>query len=224
MDHKEGLLSPGFAEPVRDAQYAFRAVLEAMARPLQAQPCEVSLDPPHGISPEMGAVVLTLCDQQTPLWLSPRLSGNTEVRRWLRFHTGAPIVDDANDALFCLASSADTMPRSEAIDPGTDEQPHLSATIIIEVTAPESGGLEASELSGDGSGCLQGEGPGIDGVCRWKSFGIPLERLEELRGTAEEFPRGVDLLFTGFGAVVGLPRTTVLSRPPTLATHAKEHN
>ncbi len=60
---------PGFADPVGQAQASFRAVLEAMARPGTLVPAGQGLVPPAPLDPATGAVLLTLVDHDTLLWL-----------------------------------------------------------------------------------------------------------------------------------------------------------
>lgn len=198
MSQPTAALTPGFAHPVHDAQRTFRAVLEAMARPLTPQPLGVPLSAPAPLTAEAGVVVLTLCDEQTPLWLDEALRGSTEVTTWIRFHTGAPLVDDAAQALFCLASSPQSAPPLDTLNLGTDQEPHHSATVIIEAAEGAEGSCTAA-------------GPGIRESLTWNGAGLPPSFLKDRQRLTEAFPRGVDLLFLTPGAVSGLPRTTRLS-------------
>lgn len=83
----------GFADPVQDAQRVFRTVLTALSRPTLAQPFEPATQPPAPLDAATGAVLLALCDEQTPIWLDSALRASPEVGAWLRFHTGARLVD-----------------------------------------------------------------------------------------------------------------------------------
>jgi len=42
------------------------------------------------------AIALTLFDHDTPLWLDPSMSGTSEVTKWFKFHTGAPVIADSS--------------------------------------------------------------------------------------------------------------------------------
>lgn len=98
MNAQTGMLIPGFHSPVHDAQRVFRAVLDALARPLMPQRLDVVLDPPAPLSREVGAIALALGDEQTPIWLDSALTHSPDVAGWIRFHTGAPIVEDPADS------------------------------------------------------------------------------------------------------------------------------
>ena len=59
-------LQGGFADPAIDAARAFRSVMDAMARPGQIYTLQGAA-PPQPISVAAGAVILTLCDADTPI-------------------------------------------------------------------------------------------------------------------------------------------------------------
>lgn len=187
--------TPGFADPVNDAQRVFRAALEALARPTLPQPVDARVAPPAPLGPVLGALTLTLCDEQTPIWLGSALR-TPDVVTWIRFHTGARIVDDADEAAFCLAL-ADEVPPLDALRQGTDEEPHLSATVIVDGTGAEPRGE------------LVATGPGVNGSVRWDGAGLPCS-VEDWAANTARFPRGVDVLIAGRDEVRGLPRTTAL--------------
>ena len=108
-------LTPGFADPVLDAQASFRAILEAMSRPGRIQRIEARIAPPAPLCTAAGAALLSLADADTPLWLD----AGDAVAEWLRFHCGAPITTDIGAARFALACAA--APELVTLDIGTDE-------------------------------------------------------------------------------------------------------
>lgn len=194
-----GILTPGFASPVHDAQRVFRAVLDAMARPTTPQHLEIVLTPPAPLSRETGAVVLALCDEQTPIWLDDALRQRGDVEAWIRFHTGARIVDEAGEALFCVASSPSAVPMFDALETGTDEEPHLSATVIVDATDARA------------VGSFLATGPGIEGSREWDGSGLSARNIASRHAQEGLFPRGVDVILASCCTIRALPRTTILA-------------
>ena len=76
-------------EPAIDAAQAFRAIMRAMARPGTIETV-AGVAPPPPLSVAAGAVLLTLCDAETPLHLAGEADCDA-VRAWVTFHTGAPL-------------------------------------------------------------------------------------------------------------------------------------
>lgn len=190
--------TPGFANPVRDSLQVFRAVLEALARPTTPQRVDVGILPPAPLGKTTGAIILALCDEQTPIWLDPALRAAPQVGTWIAFHTGARIVDNVGDALFVTASSPSAAPRLTELAQGTDEEPHRSATLIIDVCGAQ------------GVAALAATGPGIQDVAAWDGAGLPNEFLSHWRENHALFPRGIDVILAAETTVRGLPRTTAL--------------
>ena len=184
-----GLL-PGFANPVTDAQSTFRAVLDAMARPGRVMRLPAPPAPPAPLLPAAGAVLLALADGETPLWLDA-LADATE---WARFHAGCPVVTDAAEAEFVLAAGAP--PALSALQAGTDEDPHRSATLILQVAALEEGA--GWRLTG----------PGIEREHRLRVGGAPEGFLAQWAANRALSPRGVDVILCAGDRVAALPRGT----------------
>ncbi len=182
-------LSGGFASPATDAAHAFRAVMEAMARPGTLHHL-AGVQPPAPLSPAAAAVLLTLCDVDTPICLGGAHDCDG-LRRWIAFHTGAPLVGAA-DCAFALGAWEDLQPLS-AYPEGTPEYPDRSATLIVELP----------RLSADGA-TLQG--PGIA-----DRAALSLPDLAAFQSNAARFPLGLDFIFTSGDLVAALPRSTRVS-------------
>ncbi len=185
-------LSPAFADPVHDAQATFRALLQASARPGTRVPLPVQVPGAReaGLCPALAALVLTLCDVDTPLhWpvLSPAGAA------WLRFHVGAPLVDSPAQAQFVVA--LDTPPALGALRVGTDESPESSATVL----------LRLPQL--DGGSRMRWQGPGIERA-RELALPLPASFWQAWRAQHAGFPLGVDVVVTDGTQLIGLPRTT----------------
>lgn len=193
---------PGFSQPVHDAQRVFRAVLEALGRPTLPQALPRVVVPPAPLGAAAGAILLALCDDQTPIWLDKALRASADVVSWLRFHTGARIVDEARDALFVVACSPSAAPPLADLAAGTDEEPHRSATVVIDTTGAR------------GTGSFTVTGPGVDGEALWDGAGLPGRFLAPWAQNHALFPRGVDLILASSDphgdTVRGLPRSTRL--------------
>lgn len=136
-------LPGGFRDgPIASAR-AFRAALEAMARPGTMWQVEEVIRQAT-LSVAAAVLILTLCDGTTPLHLGASLDTRL-VRAWVTFHTGATLVS-AGNARFAVGTWADLMPVDRfAI--GLPDYPDRSATLIVEL--PE---LTASgpQLAGPG--------------------------------------------------------------------------
>jgi len=198
---------PGFADPVHGAQLTFRAVLDAMARP--TRPVAVpTVAGPGSLTAAGAAVLLTLCDDATPLWLDDGLrGGQDEVEAWLAFHTGAPVVAKPAQAAFAVVSRPSALPELSIFAEGTDEAPHTSATIIV--LDPE----------GDQGQSYAADGPGFESPSAWVTPDLPKHFEEQWAANHARFPRGVDLIIAGQDAVVGLPRTTRLTARRAAEVH-----
>ncbi|AXC48676.1 phosphonate C-P lyase system protein PhnH [Paracoccus suum] len=178
-------LAPGFAHPAHDAARAFRAIMEALARPgtihdLAGPPA------PAPLSPAASAVLLTLTDRGTPVHLAPS-HDNADLRAWLAFHTGAPLVV-AEEAHFALGTWA-TLQPSDRFAIGTPDYPDRSATLIIEVPGF------------DGSTRLTG--PGIR-----EALTIGLPDPAAFAANHARYPLGWDAVLTTGTRICGLPRST----------------
>jgi alpha-D-ribose 1-methylphosphonate 5-triphosphate synthase subunit PhnH len=188
-------LGPGFGDPVRGAQGCFRAVLDAMAHPgrIVALPAALDGAPPAPLGMAAAAIVLTLCDIDTPLWLD---AAAAPAAGYFAFHCGAPVADDPAGARFAIIADAESLPPLDRFALGSDEYPERAATLVIEVA-----GLA------DGSGMTL-RGPGIRGEARLAAAGLPARFRAERAALAALFPRGLDIVLACGDRVAALPRST----------------
>ncbi len=184
----------GFAAPVLDSQRVFRRVLEAMAHPGRVVVIDAAADAPAPLAPASAAVCLALLDFETPLWLDAA-ARSAEAVEWLRFHCGVPVVDAPGAAHFALVAAPASMPALESFDAGTDEMPHRSATLVLQVEALTPGA--GPRLAG----------PGIATTARLDVTGPPGDFWDLVRANAARFPRGVDFVLTTGTRLAALPRT-----------------
>lgn len=190
---RRGLL-PGFTDPVNDAQTTFRAALQALAHPGRIQDIVAQSGVPAGLSPAMTALLLTLVDVDTPLWL-PR-GVHADVLAFLRFHCGCPIVPSPALARFAAVPAGTEAPALSACHPGDPAYPDLSTTLLMDVDSLSAG--EAVTLTG----------PGIQARQALSVAGLPDGFWREWRMNHQRFPLGVDVFLTHGRRFCGLPRTT----------------
>jgi alpha-D-ribose 1-methylphosphonate 5-triphosphate synthase subunit PhnH len=188
----------GFADRVLAAQSTFRSVMDAMARPGSAQRIEAGSGVPAPLLRGTAAIALTLFDQDTPVWLDARLAAVTDVAKWIKFHTSAPVVSDASVCHFAVIADPTALPDFERFALGSAEYPDRSTTIILQVASLTEG--PAYELSG----------PGIDGTASLRAAIGVADMPQRLALNTALFPRGVDLVLVSGDLVVALPRTTRL--------------
>ncbi len=189
-------MRPGFRDPVHDAQRSFRAALQALARPGLAQPLgEPIPDLPLGAA--MARLLLALADEDTPVWWQ---QPHEPLQQWLRFHTGARAASAPQEAAFAVVTDATSMPPLESFAAGSLASPEFSTTLLVEVDALDEGPL------------LQAHGPGIRERQPLRLAGLPPAFWTQWQANHALFPQGVDLLFTCGPQVLGLPRTTRISR------------
>lgn len=187
----------GFAEPVYDAQSVFKSVMDGMARPGTIQTAVPDIAPPAPLGAAAGAIALTLCDHETPIWLSASIS-KSGVPAWLSFNTGAPLTDKL-EARFAFIEKGAMLASLGQFAPGTQEYPDRSATVILEIDDLE-GGKE-----------LALTGPGIKSLQMIAPVGLPETFIRLWNDNRALFPRGIDLILTAGRRFVCLPRTTKIT-------------
>ncbi|HTO13807.1 MAG TPA: phosphonate C-P lyase system protein PhnH [Candidatus Binatia bacterium] len=188
-------LEAGFVDPVRESQRVFRATLDALAHPGRVVEVASSATPPAPLAAATAAVLLTLLDYDTPTWLDAA-AATPDVIEYVRFHCGAPLVAAPADARFAIVADASALPAFAAFDPGTDERPERSTTVILQVAGLRAG--QGRRL----------RGPGIAGESRLDVAGAPLALWDGVRANLATFPRGIDVVLCAGGTVAALPRTT----------------
>ena len=143
-------------------------------------------------------LLLTLCDDDTPVWLAPARCRSRWSATWLRFHTGAPLVEAVGAAEFVVASGADDCPAFGDLARGSDDYPDRGATLFLPVAAFGVG--ERLSL----------QGPDVDGVRELAVAGLPGDFHARWRASRTGFPRGVDLVLVCDRAFACLPRSTAI--------------
>jgi alpha-D-ribose 1-methylphosphonate 5-triphosphate synthase subunit PhnH len=178
-------LTGGFADSARDGARAFRAAMQAMARPGRIETV-AGATPPAPLSPAAGALLLVLADRETPVFLAGDVDCPA-VRDWIAFHTGAPVVTDRAVAAFAVGRWDALLPLTDYAL-GTPEYPDRSATLIVEIDTLVSAGARLT-------------GPGIRTEAR---LSLPPGATTR----PGSFPMGLDLYLACGDRLAALPRTT----------------
>lgn len=201
---------PSLDAPVLQGQALFRQILGCMAEPgTFAQMSVAPLPAGVALSPAAWAALLVLCDLETGVWIANALDRDG-LAEAIAFHTGARIVERADQADFALiAPSTKTLP---AFAEGSDTYPDRSTTLIVVVDTLEAPG----EVSSSGHDRWRLSGPGIlehRVIALDASARVLMERLAANRAS---FPLGVDALVTSNERLTALPRSTRIEvqRPP----------
>ncbi|KKZ88033.1 carbon-phosphorus lyase subunit PhnH [Rhizobium phaseoli] len=198
MGFKTEALTGGFAEPVFHAQSVFKLLMDGMARPGTIQTVQPDVAPPVPLGVAAGAIALTLCDHDTPVWLSQGLA-KSAVPEWLGFHAGAPLTTEKAEARFAFTEASATLCPFGLFASGTQEYPDRSTTLVIELSALE-GGRRLALI-----------GPGIQTVTEIAPVGLPETFLRLWTENRALFPRGIDIVLTSAERFLCLPRTTKIT-------------
>ena len=136
-----------WTDPVGQAQQVFRL---ALIRAVPGLPGRIGLSPcpadaaaeelPAGLSPELAALALSLCDNETAVWLAPGLD-TENVRAWFRFHCGAVLVSEPSQAAFAFVPGTEALPDLRCFHQGEAEYPDRSTTVCL-------GGVEEGKTAG----------------------------------------------------------------------------
>ncbi len=125
-------LQPAFTLAVQDAQHSFRRLLKAMSEP--GGDCL-----PAAASARLAAIerglhqpAVDLADHETPVWLASALR-NDLVGQNLRFHTGAPLVDQPQQAVFAVANDGISAEQLNVLSAGTVTAPETGVTLIVQL-------------------------------------------------------------------------------------------
>jgi alpha-D-ribose 1-methylphosphonate 5-triphosphate synthase subunit PhnH len=186
------VMTGGFADPPVQSAWGFRAAMTAMARPGDIVGVS-GAQAPAPVSGAAAVLLLVLCDPDTPVWLAPSHDSDA-LRRWIGFHTGAPVVQARAQAVFALGRWDSLLPL-EGFCIGTPEYPDRATTLIVEV----------DDLRAEGVAL---RGPGIKDQA-W----LNLPEVEAFRANRALFPLGLDFFFTCGSDLAALPRSTVVGNP-----------
>ena len=172
-------------------QRVYRSLLDAHSFPGRVIDLEGHLED----QPALLALLATLLDHTTTLYDAEGLVSGEEL---LRLEARRQCAEQADYVLFKsdLPPPADFVPRL-----GDVYQPHLGATLILQVDSVASGD-DIYELTG----------PGIETTQRLALKGLHPKWFERRRGWVADYPMGVDLVLCDQTRIAALPRTTHINR------------
>jgi alpha-D-ribose 1-methylphosphonate 5-triphosphate synthase subunit PhnH len=183
--------------PVFDAafasQAAFRAAMDCIARPGETRTL-AGVEAPAPLAPATAALVKSLADYDSPIWLDAVFAAAPVVADWIRFQTGAPIVTDPRDAAFALINDARAIPNFASFAQGSEEYPDRSTTLMIQV----------KDFAGPHFTLA---GPGIQTTRPFSAEPLPDDFAARMAGNRELFPRGIDLVLVAGHTIAALPRS-----------------
>lgn len=195
---RHSALGGGFRDLAIDSQAVFRALLGAMAEPGTLAALAGHCSPPAPLGAAAGAIILAMADHDTPVYLDAAAAAG-DAGNWIRFHTGADVVDQPADAVFAvLAAAGDWNLPAFAI--GSAEYPDRSATLIVQVESVTSG--EHVIVAG----------PGVPKPRRIAPHPMPEGWLESWNANTALFPQGCDLFLATPDTAIALPRTVHVAR------------
>ena len=187
-----------FLNPVSGAQSTFRSAMNALAYPAQPRALSSDLNPCGPMASGALALLLTLADQETPIWLASSLATSETLKNFIAFHCGARVVDDPALATFVFLSSPLELAPLARFAQGDPDYPDRSATVIIQVEAFDDHAWRFF-------------GPGLPSP---RSFGVspaPDAFVEMWTANQASFPLGVDLIFVCGAQIAALPRSLRIS-------------
>lgn len=186
-------LVASFQNPVADAQFSFRRILKALSEPGTC--VKLPAVPGFGaLGSASACVLLTLIDQDTPLWISAALNDDI-LRNNLRFHTGAVLTEEPSSVSFALADPVLDSATLLAFPCGDEMSPELATSVIVQLE-----GLS-------GGPALRLTGPGIESE-RVITPQLPDAVRQYLLNRPHRFPLGLDFMFTCGDELIAVPRTT----------------
>lgn len=211
LSHHSGSALPGFQNPVFDATTVFRDVMDAFSRPGRLHKITVECAIPVTLDLATSAILLTLADNETPLWLDPEINAK-QTRDFLKFHTGCSHTDTIATATFAVAGAKTSPKDMSAIAVGSPDYPDRATTLIIQVDHITESSLTNQTQTPKNATSLTLPitltGPGILNAISLEIRGLTQNFWQWRNSLCQNFPCGIDVIFTHQGRFVAIPRST----------------
>lgn len=180
----------GFTDNIHTPQQHFRRILHAMSEPgtlvdLEQVP---TWEPLNAASV---GVLLTLCDQNTPVYMSPNLAQD-DTTAALQFHTHAAVAG-AEKAQFVFVQAGEF--NAAAYTHGNEIYPEQSATVVVQVDSLTGG--TPLRLTGAGIQTEKTIAPVLSDAL-----------LDYYRTQGQRYPLGIDTILTSGAQLIAIPRST----------------
>ncbi len=189
-------IKAGFDNPVHGSQSIFRQLLKGMSEPCLLQTQRKVKQAPQPLHRASYAIALTLLDHTTNVALTDTLA-NDEIKFSLRFHTGAVLEKKTGDADFVFCTESER-PLLTDLNTGYEAYPDQSCTLIIQSESFNTGMT------------FKASGPGIEYSRYFQCSALSSALLEQREALSDQFPLGIDIIFTCGDEFFCLPRTTLL--------------
>jgi alpha-D-ribose 1-methylphosphonate 5-triphosphate synthase subunit PhnH len=208
MNTAINLLEP-FVDIVHDSQKNYRQLLKAMSEPGTVFSLDEELikvlpqDIQTSLFQTTWAVMQTVLDSDCRVFLSPLLK-ELIVTQSLSFYTDCEITEDiaGADFVFIDISEIDLV---EDCHVGTLEEPHKSATVVVQTSLINSDITETSSQS-----YLKLSGPGIESYRLLNIENLSNDGVQIIKNNHQCYPCGLDFVFCSPVHTCALPRTTVV--------------
>ncbi|WP_408008178.1 phosphonate C-P lyase system protein PhnH [Pseudalkalibacillus sp. A8] len=188
---------------IHGTQEIFRKLLDSMSRPGKVNNIHDAvqfIESVEGLSQAMTGIAFTLIDREASFHIiSKRRSEVIQYLRWTTFAKHEDITKVSYVFIHEPLDEKEIYDVMSQVNRGTLENPHESATIIINVDRLSNGKK------------LLLSGPGIDGTKECFIEGLPAAWITERERVNKEYPIGVDFIFvTQSGDLTAIPRTTTI--------------
>ena len=196
-------------DAVNHTQQIYRKLLDCMARPGKVnsiEPYLVQDDHESLFSKPLLSLAYTLVDREVSFHVISDLKEKAEQYiYWQTFSQAAELHEAHYVFIGKQLSDSEIQSVMNEVKAGTLEDPHLSATILIQVNT-------LTDSPGDGMK-LKLTGPGIQGTREVYADGMSSGWITERKKINSEFPLGVDMILTtSSGEIMAIPRTTLIEK------------
>ena len=193
----QGMNIPGLKDPVHSSVEIFRLLTNVMSKPGSVEKLPDICGHPENLSQATAAVLLSLADMDTSLYLARELDHPIS-RGFLTLHTGVKMLEAATNADFVLATQETDIAQYQDLPVGDPQYPDQSATLILQV----------NEIQGSKKISLSGPGIKDKKTIMFPDLTGNFFAWREMKNS--RYPCGIDVIFASSSELMAIPRTTKL--------------